>query len=45
MASGVEEDINIAGGKGLAGRNDWGRINYSYTEKQSGNEHTAFSSE
>ena len=45
MASVVEEDINIAGGKGLAGGNDWGKTNYNYTEKQSGNEHIAFSSE
>ena len=42
MASVVEEDINIAGGKGLAGGNDWRKINYNYTEKQSGNEHIAF---
>ena len=45
MALGVQEDKHSGGGMGWAGRNDWGRINYSYTEKQSGNEHTAFSSE
>ena len=45
MVSGNEEDTNVAGGKGLAGGDVWRRINYNYTEKQSGNEHTAFSSE